>query len=369
MPDLYIGLMSGTSLDGVDGVLADFSLASPLVIEHACQPFPATLRNALLALNTSGDGELHRAALAGNALAHVYSLVVGQLLASARAPASSVVAIGAHGQTVRHRPQEFDAIGYTLQLNQPALLAELTGIDVVADFRSRDVAAGGQGAPLAPFFHQALFARPGETIGVLNVGGISNLTLLRADGSMLGFDCGPGNTLIDSWCQQHLGQDYDDEGNWAAGGGVLKPLLERLRAEPYFRRSPPKSTGRDLFNRAWLDHRLAHFSSAGPQDVQSTLTELTAGACADDVLRHEPQLRRLIVCGGGALNTHLMARLKSLLPGTGVESSAQSGLPPLQVEATAFAWLARKTVRREKLSLQSTTGAKGARVLGCIYPA
>ncbi len=369
MPDFYIGLMSGTSLDGVDGVLADFASATPLVIEHVCRPFPAALRSELMALNTSGDAELHRAALAGNALVQIYSQVVRDLLASARVPASAVVAIGAHGQTVRHRPQEFDATGYTIQLNQPALLAELTGIDVVADFRSRDVAAGGQGAPLAPYFHQCLFAQPGQTIGVLNIGGISNITLLRADGSMLGFDCGPGNALMDAWCQQHTGHAYDSEGEWAAGGAVLDPLLERLRLEPYFARSAPKSTGRDLFNRRWLDRHLAGLSSAQPRDIQATLTELTASTCASDVLRHEPRLKRLIVCGGGALNTHLMTRLRTQLPGIDVESSAQSGLPPLQVEATAFAWLARKTVRREKLQLQSTTGARGARVLGCIYPA
>ena len=369
MPELYIGLMSGTSLDGVDGVLADFSHAKPLVMGHASRPFSSGLRSELLALNTSGGDELHRAALAGNSLVRVYADVVHELLAGAGVPATAVVAIGAHGQTVRHRPQEFGGTGYTLQLNQPALLAELTGIDVVADFRSRDIAAGGQGAPLAPFFHQSLFAQPGQAIGVLNIGGISNITLLHADGSMLGFDCGPGNALIDSWCQQHKGQDFDSEGNWAACGSVLPALLARLRSEPYFSRLPPKSTGRDLFNRAWLDGRLLDFHAASPQDVQATLTELTASACGGDVLRYEPQLKRLIVCGGGAFNSYLMQRLKSLLPGVEVRSSEQFGLPPLQVEGTAFAWLARKTVRREKLELQSTTGARGARVLGCIYPA
>ena len=369
MPELYIGLMSGTSLDGVDGVLADFSLAKPLVMEHASRPFPSALRSELMALNTSADGELHRAALAGNALVQVYFEVVQELLGRTATPAASVVAIGAHGQTVRHRPQEFDGIGYTLQLNQPALLAELTGIDVVADFRSRDVAAGGQGAPLAPFFHQSLFGQPGRAVGVLNIGGISNITLLRSDGSMLGFDCGPGNALIDGWCQQHLGREYDSEGVWAAGGRVLQDLLGRLLSEPYFARMPPKSTGRDLFNRTWLDLHLHDFSSSQPQDVQATLTELTARSCARDVQRYEAALERLIVCGGGALNTDLMARLKALLPGVQVESSALFGLPPLQVEATAFAWLARKTVRREKLGLQSITGARGARVLGCVYPA
>ena len=369
MPEYFIGLMSGTSLDGVDGVLADFSTAVPRVLAHASRAFQPALRAELLALNTSGGDELQRAALAGNALVRAYSQVVHELLAGTHLTASSVAAIGAHGQTVRHRPQEFDGTGYTLQLNQPALLAELTGIDVVADFRSRDVAAGGQGAPLAPFFHQALFGQQGRSIGVLNIGGISNLTLLRADGSMLGFDCGPGNALIDGWSQQHLGKEYDSEGGWAAGGKVLPQLLQGLRAEAYFSRLPPKSTGRDLFNRPWLAARMQGYESAAPQDVQATLTELTAAACAGDVLRHEPRLARLIVCGGGALNTHLMQRLQSLLAGIGVVSSAEAGLPPLQVEATAFAWLARKSVRREKLELQSTTGARGARVLGCVYPA
>jgi anhydro-N-acetylmuramic acid kinase len=369
MPDFYIGLMSGTSLDGVDGVLVDFSPTTPLVIEHACAPFPPALRAELMALNRSGPDELHRAALAGNELMRQYAAIVRQLLQGARVDAAEVRAIGAHGQTVRHRPQEFDGTGYTLQLCQPALLAELTGIEVAADFRTRDVAAGGQGAPLAPLFHQSLYGHGQDTVGVLNIGGISNLTLLRPDGSMLGFDCGPGNALMDGWCARHTGKAYDAEGAWAASGRVLPALLDAMLAEPYFRKPPPKSTGRDLFNTEWLEAHLRPFADAAPVDVQSTLTELTAAACARDALRHDPGLRRLIVCGGGALNGHLMARLKALLPLAQVASSANWGLPPLQVEATAFAWLARKAVRREPLQLQSITGARGARVLGCIYPA
>ena len=369
MPEFYIGLMSGTSLDGVDGVLADFSQSTPNVVAHASAPFPAALRAELLALNSSGADELHRAALAGNALMRVYAEVVRALLASSGVAARDIRAIGAHGQTVRHRPQEFDGTGYTLQLCQPALLAEMTGIDVAADFRSRDVAAGGQGAPLAPFFHRALFGRAGETVGVLNIGGISNLSLLRADGSMLGFDCGPGNALMDAWCVQHTGEPYDAGGAWAATGAVLPALLDLLLADPYFRKPPPKSTGRDLFNPDWLQGHLRAFASAAPVDVQATLTEFTARACSGDVRLHQPDLRQLIVCGGGALNGQLMQRLGALLPGVQVVSSAERGLPPLQVEAAAFAWLARKTVRREKLELESTTGAKGARVLGCVYPA
>jgi anhydro-N-acetylmuramic acid kinase len=369
MPDLYIGLMSGTSLDGVDGVLVDFAPSTPRVVGYACAPFPAELRAELLALNTPGSNELHRAAIAANGLMRVYAQVVTRLLAEGGVAPQAVRAIGAHGQTVRHRPQEFDGTGYTLQLCQPALLAELAGIAVAADFRSRDVAAGGQGAPLAPFFHQSWFGQRGENVGVLNIGGISNLTLLRADGSMLGFDCGPGNALMDSWCLQHTGQPYDAEGTWAASGTVLPQLLEAMIAEPYFSKAPPKSTGRDLFNQPWLQAQLNRFAGAAPADIQATLAELTAHACSADVLRHQPDLARLFVCGGGALNTYLMGRLGALLPKTQVASSTDRGLPPLQVEATAFAWLARKTLLGEKLELQSTTGAKGARVLGCVYPA
>jgi len=323
----------------------------------------------LLALNTPGDNELHRAALAGNALMRVYAQVVTSLLDASRVQPAAVTAIGAHGQTVRHRPQEFDDTGYTIQLCQPALLAELTGIDVVADFRSRDLAAGGQGAPLAPFFHQAMFGRRGETVGVLNIGGISNLTLLRADGTLLGFDCGPGNSLMDAWCAQHTGQAYDAEGTWAASGRAVPALMKTLLAEPYFVKTPPKSTGRDLFNMDWFRNRLAQFDAIEAKDVQATLAELTAAACAADVLRHQPDLRRLVICGGGALNTHLIRRLRALLPDVMVSSSADEGLPPLQVEATAFAWLARKAVRRDRLALKTTPGAQGARVLGCVYPA
>ena len=369
MRELFIGLMSGTSLDGVDGVLADFTGRGLQVLQHAGAPLPAPLRAELLALNTSGPDELHRGWLAANALMGVYAQVVHQLLAQSGVAAAQVEAIGAHGQTVRHRPRQFDGTGYTIQLAQPALLAERTGIRVVADFRSRDVAAGGQGAPLAPFFHQAVFARPAETVGVLNIGGISNLTLLRGDGSLQGFDCGPGNALMDAWCAQHIGLPFDEDGRWAASGQVLPQLLATLLSEPYFALAPPKSTGRDLFNPAWLRARLDPLGPLRPQDVQATLAELTARACADDAGRHAPGLARLIVCGGGALNGTLMRRLQTLLPGAQVLSSAAAGLPPLQVEAAAFAWLARKALRGEKLALAGVTGASGARVLGGIYPA
>ena len=369
MAHLYIGLMSGTSLDGVDGVLADFSAPPCRVAGHVSAPFAPELRAELLALNSTGPDELHRAALASNALAHAYAAVVAQLLRAQGLEPAAVRAIGVHGQTVRHRPQAFDGTGYTLQLGNPALLAELTDIDVVADFRSRDVAAGGQGAPLVPAFHLGLFGQPGRTICVLNVGGISNLSVLAADGAVLGFDCGPGNALMDHWCQRHTGQPFDADGAWAASGRVLPTLLQALQAETYLRLPPPKSTGRDLFNPAWLGERLAAFATAAPADVQATLTELTASACAADAVRYGNGSKVLIVCGGGALNGHLMRRLAALLPGWAVAPSGAHGLPPLQVEAAAFAWLAHRAVERQPGNLASVTGAAGPRVLGAIYPA
>jgi len=371
-PDLFIGLMSGTSLDGVDGVLVDFAQGTRVLRHASCGLEPA-LRAELLALNTpGGSDELRRAALAANALVRHYAQVVQQLLqASGTAPAQ-VAAIGAHGQTVRHRPQQFDGTGYTLQLNAPALLAELTGITVVADLRSRDVAAGGQGAPLVSAFHQGVFGQVGQTVLVLNIGGIANLSVLAADGSVRGFDSGPGNALMDGWCLHHTGQAYDDGGRWAASGQVLPPLLARMLAEPFLAQQPPKSTGRDLFHADWLAAHLAAMpeaASAAPADIQATLTEFTAASCADAVRRFGQGGTQLRVCGGGALNTHLMARLAALLPGVAVDSTAAQGLPPLEVEAAAFAWLARQCLHGLPGNLPAVTGARGPRVLGAIYPA
>jgi len=368
-PELYIGLMSGTSLDGVDGVLVDFQRQTH-VLQHASCGFPVGLRAELMELNTAGDNELHRAALAANALVACYADVVHQLLLQASVPAQAVKAIGAHGQTVRHRPQMFDGTGYTLQLNNPALLAERCGISVVADFRSRDVAAGGQGAPLVPAFHQSVFGRPGQTLLALNIGGISNLSVLPADGQVSGFDCGPGNALMDAWCQRHTGRPYDDNGAWAASGKVLPALLQRLLDEPFLQQAPPKSTGRDLFNAQWLQQRLEWLPAhTRAEDVQATLTEFTARACADSALRWGRDAEQLLVCGGGALNGHLMARMAALLPGMQVQSTEAGGLPPLQVEAAAFAWLARQTLLGLPGNLARVTGARGPRVLGAIYPA
>ena len=366
---LYIGLMSGTSLDGVDGVLARITPHGRMQVHaHAFSPFEAPLRSELLALNHPGHNELHRSALASNALVGVYATVVERLLVQGKVGAGDITALGAHGQTVRHQPLLHDGVGYTLQLNNPSLLAERTGIDVVADFRPRDLAAGGQGAPLVPAFHQGVFGTTGQTVAVLNIGGISNLSVLHADDRVMGWDCGPGNALMDHWCQLHTGQPFDRNGRWAATGRPSAALLESLLDEPYLHQPPPKSTGRDLFNPQWLQPHLDRVAGLAAQDVQATLTAFTAEACIRDVHRHAPDAQALIVCGGGALNGHLMGLLAQRLPAVPVRSSEALGLPPLQVEAAAFAWLAHKAVRREPASLTSVTGARGARVLGAIYP-
>ncbi|MBL8359854.1 MAG: anhydro-N-acetylmuramic acid kinase [Rubrivivax sp.] len=383
-----IGLMSGTSLDGVDAVLAQWPEPVPsgevpprpreLGFVHV--PMPAALGAELLALNRSGRDELHRSALAANALARLYARAVDELLAAAGKTGptgptgtqrSQVRALGAHGQTVRHRPGEFDGTGYTLQLLNGALLAELSGIDVVCDLRSRDVAAGGQGAPLVPAFHAELFGDASRDVAVLNVGGIANLTLLPRQGGVLGFDCGPGNLLMDHWMQrQPVPGAFDADGRLAARGEVLPELLRRCLADPFFERAPPKSTGRDLFDGPWLDHRLVGLGDSRPEDVMATLAELTAAAAIGALRRHAPSTRQLYVCGGGAFNGHLMRRLGSLAgAGAAVGTTAAAGIAPDRVEALAFAWLARAHCERRPGNLSSVTGAAGPRLLGALYPA
>ncbi|MFL6629318.1 MAG: anhydro-N-acetylmuramic acid kinase [Burkholderiaceae bacterium] len=376
---LYIGLMSGTSMDGIDGVLVDFGAdARPglHVLADAHVAMPASLGAELLALNTSGPDELQRAALAANALARLQAEVVAHLLNKTQTEPDAVRAVGSHGQTVRHRPGEFDGTGFTLQLNNGALLAEACGIDVVCDFRSRDVAAGGQGAPLVPAFHRDVFAGAMPR-AVLNVGGIANVTILPpAQGSastpaaaLVGFDTGPGNALMDHWCRLHTDAAYDDDGRWAASGQVDGMLLVELMGDGYFRRSPPKSTGRDLFNPDWLARGLARAGATrAPADVQATLLELTARSAIDALRAAAPGTRELLVCGGGARNGALMARLAALWPGLAVAATDTAGLPAQQVEAVAFAWLARQFCERRPGNHPGVTGATGLRVLGALYP-
>ncbi len=359
--------MSGTSLDGVDGVLLDSAAgAKPRVRAHAARAFPAALRQALLALNTSGPDELHRGALAAQQLAELYADVVAALLRDTGLKAGDIRAIGAHGQTVRHRPE----LGYTVQLGAPALLAERSGIAVVADFRSRDVAAGGQGAPLVPAFHRAVFAEPGADVAVLNLGGFANLSLLFADGRTLGFDTGPGNVLLDHWAQRHTGQAFDAQGAWAASGAVQADLLRQCLADPYFARPAPKSTGRDDFHANWLDRQLARLPQPpAPQDVQATLSALTAHSVADALQRAMPGVSRLLVCGGGARNADLLRRLQTALGPVSCSLSDTQGIPAEQVEAAAFAWLAQQALQGLPGNLPAVTGAAGPRVLGALYPA
>lgn len=384
MADLYIGLMSGTSLDGADGVVAEIAETGCKVLAHCYLPFSPALMQGLLSLNSPGPNELHRAARHANQLVLTYSQVVAGLLEKLSLQPGQIKAIGAHGQTVRHHPQALQSEsedwfngqptpGYTLQINNPALLAELTGITVVADFRSRDVAAGGQGAPLVPAFHRAVFAQPNQCVGVLNIGGISNVSLLSPSSDttpeVMGFDCGPGNVLMDLWCQQNLGKAYDQDGAWAASGQVCTPLLMQLLQEPYFAWPAPKSTGRDLFSPSWLEAKLRPHRLVPVEDVQATLAMLTAQCCADSVLAYGGgATRELLVCGGGAFNTHLMSLLQKALPDIEVKTTDASGLPPMQVEAAAFAWLAARAITGQTGNLPVITGARGARLLGAIYP-
>jgi anhydro-N-acetylmuramic acid kinase len=362
---LFIGLMSGTSLDGIDAVLATFvDDDRARVRAHVRRPLPDDLRAELLALCTPGDREIDRAAQAGNRLAALYAEAVGAALVAAEVEAGAVRAIGCHGQTVRHRPDRC----YTVQIGNPALLAELTAITVVADFRSRDIAAGGQGAPLVPAFHASAFGSADEPRVVLNLGGIANVTLLAPDGGIRGFDTGPGMCLLDLWIQRVQGERFDDRGAWAAGATPDASLLARLLAEPFFAQAPPKSSGRELFNTAWLDQRIGDHGPP-PQVVQATLLELTALSAAHAIGSHAPSSARVILCGGGARNDALRSRLATLLAPRPVETSDRWGLAAEQVEAAAFAWLAAQTLAGKPAGLPAVTGARGARVLGAIYPA
>jgi len=361
IPEIYLGLMSGTSFDGVDCVIADFASTHPRVRASAHRGFEPRLRAALLDLASPGDDEIERAASLGNELARIYAAAVTDVLSEARIGPREVRAIGCHGQTVRHRPER----GFTVQIGNPALLAELTGIPIVADFRSRDIAAGGQGAPLVPAFHAAVFGQTAENRVVLNLGGIANLTWLPRAGAVTGFDCGPGNCLLDTWASKHLGKPFDEAGAWGSGGQLIEPLLARLLDEPYFAAPPPKSTGRELFNESWLAARVP--AGEDPRAVQATLVELTARGVADACRRYCTPLDRVLVCGGGTRNVALQERLNALLAPVPVEPTGRHGLDPLLVEATAFAWLAKQALEGVAVGMPTVTGARGPRVLGAIY--
>ncbi|MGE1082286.1 anhydro-N-acetylmuramic acid kinase [Pseudomonas shirazensis] len=361
---LYLGVMSGTSLDGLDIALIEHGEQLRLLATHYT-PMPADLRQQLLSLCASGPDEIARACLAENSWAILAAEGIAQLLATQGLQADDIRAIGSHGQTIRHEP----ARGFTMQIGNPALLAELTEICVVADFRRRDVAAGGQGAPLVPAFHESLFGHLGQRLAVLNVGGFSNLSLIEQNTPVHGFDCGPGNVLMDAWIERKRGEAYDADGNWAASGVIIEPLLKRLLSDPFFAGSGPKSTGREVFNLPWLQAHLAALPAYRDEDVQATLLELTARSIIDSLSNAQTATEALLVCGGGARNGALMQRLAQLLPDAEVASTAAYGVDPDWVEAMAFAWLAHCCLQGIPANRPSVTAAKGLRVLGAVYPA
>jgi anhydro-N-acetylmuramic acid kinase len=372
MADNLIGLMSGTSMDGVDAALVRFTdsdAALPELIARRTTALPAGLQKELLALAQPGGNELDRMMRLDGTVARLFARAVLELLDQAGMPPGQIRALGSHGQTIRHVPAGPEP--YTVQIGNPSLIAELTGMTTVADFRRRDLAAGGQGAPLAPAFHAAFFRSSEESRVVLNIGGIANITRLSADAQIpvSGFDTGPGNLLLDAWIRRHRGMALDEDGGWGAGGRVLPEVLEVLLADPYFHEPPPKSTGREWFHLDWLNARLATLPAADPQDVQATLQELTAVSIADAIRRYAEEAQRVLVCGGGVHNRAMLARLQAQLPGVIVESTAVAGIDPDFVEAIGFAWLAKRTLDGQPGTVPAVTGARGERILGGIYPA
>ena len=364
--------MSGTSLDGIDAVLMrqpDPASSRMQIVDHHFVPMPHTLRLEFLALQSPQENELHRSQIAGQALIECYVQAIAGLLQKTGIDPAQIAAIGAHGQTIRHQPGS----GYSIQLNAPHALAEATGITVVSDFRQRDIAAGGQGAPLVPVFHASVFntARQKGGCVIANIGGMANLTYLPPPGSearVIGFDCGPGNVLLDAWVEAPTGERFDRDGGFAALGTVNDALLHQLLSHDFFNGPPPKSCGREQFNLTWLREQTdAHKLS--PEDVQATLLALTARTLADAVRRFCGPAVELLVCGGGAYNTELMKALTAELPDMVVDTTARYDLDPSRIEAAAFAWLAQRTLDGQPGNLSAVTGAAGPRILGNITPA
>ncbi len=368
--ELYVGLMSGTSLDGIDTLLIDLSAFPPRVLAAETYSLPEDLRNDLIALCRSSSDEIERMGSVDRRLGIESGLAVNKLLADNGVSSEAIRAIGSHGQTIRHRPSltnDQKNYPFTLQIGDPASIAEITGITTVADFRRRDIAAGGQGAPLVPAFHRALFGAK-RARAIVNIGGIANITGLGANDEVVGFDTGPGNTLLDQWVHHHKGVHYDRDGAWAAQGRVIPKLLDSMCHDPYFAAPAPKSTGREYFHLDWLEQHLQDQTFA-PVDIQATLVELTAHAIATGVMQLPFAVNAVFVCGGGAYNHHLMTRLEALLHPRSLASTAQLGIAPEWVEAAAFAWLAQQTLDSKPGNLPSVTGANGYRILGAIYPA
>lgn len=366
MPELFLGLMSGTSADGIDAALVAFEDGRPALRASSGLPFGAELQQTLQDTLASGHCDLARLSTLDAELGDAFAEAALALLRQAAVSADAVQAIGSHGQTLFHQPRHPDA--NSLQIGDPNRIAERTGITTVADFRRRDMAAGGQGAPLVPAFHQAVFGESGRSRVVVNIGGIANLTILPADGgTVLGFDCGPGNTLMDAWARAHLSAPMDSQGRWAASAAPEPELLNRLLHDPYFTLPAPKSTGREHFHLRWLEER-GRPGTLDPARVQATLCELTAASIAEAIGRYAPQTDEVLVCGGGVYNEHLMDRLACLLEGVGVDSTAVAGWDPRWIEAAAFAWLARQTLAGAAGNLPSVTGARRPVILGAVYP-
>ena len=365
--EIYLGLMSGTSMDGIDAALVRFpNTGIELITTHSLS-WPENLRELLLDLTTPGENEIDRLGQLDAEAGDQFATAVLELLTKAGIPSSAVTAIGSHGQTIRHRPNI--KAPFTLQIGDPNHIAERTGITTVADFRRRDMAAGGEGAPLVPAFHAELFGHKHEARCVLNIGGIANVTLLPANlnGRVTGFDTGPGNCLLDAWARRHLNQPFDQDGSWGASGEINSPLLEAMLADTYFQQASPKSTGPEHFNLEWLDRHLLSYRTLEKADIQTTLTALTAESIARSIKNFTADCRRILVCGGGIHNSALMQQLKQRLTQYEVESTAAYGANPDWVEAIAFAWLAKRTLLGLAGNLPSVTGARHPVVLGGIY--
>ncbi len=362
--ELFIGLMTGTSLDGVDIALLAIDDQQLQLLDSLELPMPPTLYQNLSALCQSGADEIERLGRADRQLARLYAEGCQQLLDNNRLTPNDIAAIGSHGQTIRHAPGGGD--GFTLQIGDPNTLAQLSGITTVADFRRRDIAAGGQGAPLAPLFHAAAFGTTTHNRAIINIGGIANVSWLDKTGKVSGYDTGPGNVLMNGWIEQQLGKPYDRDGRWAASGEVIPELLEQLLGHDYFSAPPPKSTGRELFNLAWLNGLLSadHYR---PQDIQATLLELTAQSISREFTHAGAGYNEIYFCGGGAYNKQLMLRLETLLHPRLVTSTASLGIAPEWVEAACFGWLARQTLHRNAVATPAITGAESAVILGGVY--
>ena len=370
MSNLYIGLMSGTSLDGVDAALVELKESQSTILEAHTQTIPKGLHDDILKLCTSSNSnEIEQMGQLDNRIADLFSQSVKTLLDKSGKSHSDIIAIGSHGQTIRHEPEMEHP--FTLQIGNPSLISFRTKIDTVADFRSADMSSGGQGAPLVPAFHNAVFSTRKHTRAVLNIGGIGNITVLPQDQNkpVIGFDTGPGNILLNAWIDARQGKPFDNEGAWAASTKPDQKLLEALLKEAFFQRSPPKSTGRELFNLEWLEKILIrHGTGLAPANIQSTLSELTAVSIAKAIKSYGQNCKEVLICGGGIYNKDLIQRIETQLPNCSIHSTQEFGFNPDYVEAATFAWLAKQNIERKPANLPSVTGASQAMVLGAFYP-